>query len=292
MENVHKTLNGYQLDFELKNVPVAFANGLRRIILSDIPTVVVRDVEILNNSSQMIHEMLRHRIEMLPINVKPEEAAVIRDTRLELRFEGVDKELLITSDDIVVAGPRKDVILKDRDLNTPHLILKLNPNEVVHIRAGLGIETKGATHACVATFKNHIDTEIAKLDRDTFTAEGGDVRVFDNHYIQRSYVKDEILRRAIVILQNKIQEWVKTDILREEAGWYRIESETEGHTIGALAQYMMYEGGLVDFVSYNIPHPLLPKMVLRFNTTLDPSAVIDKFKQQAVALCESILKSL
>lgn len=313
MENVHKTLNGYQLDFELKNVPVAFANGLRRIILSDIPTVVVRDVEILNNSSQMIHEMLRHRIEMLPINVKPEEAAVIRDTRLELRFEGVDKELLITSDDIVVAGPRKDVILKDRDLNTPHLILKLNPNEVVHIRAGLGIETKGATHACVATFKNHIDTEIAKLDRDTFTAEGGDVRVFDNHYIQRSYVKDEkgrpihfdfkiesigvlkadeILRRAVVILQNKIQEWVKTDILREEAGWYRIESETEGHTIGALAQYMMYEGGLVDFVSYNIPHPLLPKMVLRFNTTLDPSAVIDKFKQQAVALCESILKSL
>jgi DNA-directed RNA polymerase alpha subunit len=314
MENVRKTLNGYQLDFELKNVPVAFVNAIRRIILSDIPTVVVRDVEILDNTSQMIHEMLRHRIEMLPINVKPEEAAVIRDTRLELRYMGVDKPLLVTSDDIVVAGPRKDVILKDRDLGTPHLVMKLNPNESVHIKAGLGIETKGASPVCIATFKNHIDLEIAKLDKDTFTAEGGDAQVFDNHYIQRSYVRDEkgrpihfdfkiesigvlpaddILRRAVTILQNKIVGWVEnTKVLREEAGWYRMETETEGHTIGALAQAMMYDGGLVDFVSYNIPHPLLPKMVVRFNSSLDPNSVVDKFKQQAVALCESILKSL
>jgi DNA-directed RNA polymerase alpha subunit len=313
MENKHETLSGNRLDCELVNVPVAFVNGLRRIMLSEIPTVVVRDVQILDNTSHVIHEMLRHRIEMLPINVRPDEAGILRDTTLELRFLGSDQPKLVTADDIVVAGPRKDVILKDRDLGTPHLIMNIKAGESVHIRATIGVAQKGASQVCVSTFKNHIDEDMRKLNRDTYILEGGDVRVFDNHYYQRSYVRDEkgrpvhfdvavesigvlpakeILRQALVILRDKVTEWVKNDILREDGGWFRVETEHEGHTIGALAQAMMYDAGLVEFVSYEIPHPLLPKMVVRFQTKLDPSAVIERFKTEAVALCESILKSV
>ena len=86
MERSSISLNGNRLDVEFKNVPVAFVNGLRRILLSEIPAVVINNVQILDNSTKMIHEMLRHRVEMIPVNVKPEEAAIIRDTKIELRF--------------------------------------------------------------------------------------------------------------------------------------------------------------------------------------------------------------
>ena len=58
---------GYEYHCEFKHAPVSFVNSIRRILLSDIPTVVVRDVEILENTSQIPHEMLKHRVEMLPV---------------------------------------------------------------------------------------------------------------------------------------------------------------------------------------------------------------------------------
>jgi DNA-directed RNA polymerase subunit L len=70
-----------------------------------------------------------------------------------------------------------------------------------------------------------------------------------------------------------------------------IETEEEGHTIGALAQILIYNQK-VNYVSYRIVHPLLPKMIVRFSSKIAPEKVIEKFKTEAVALCESILKSV
>ena len=327
MESFNLSLNGYRLDAEFKNVPIAFVNGLRRILLSEIPTVVVRDVQILDNSTKMIHEMLKHRVEMLPINVRPEDTAVIRDTKIELRFlppatpdltrkAAVD----ITSDDFVVDGPRKNVILKDRDLDEPLFFMTLQPNESIHVKASLAVEMKGASQVCVSTFKNHIDPDLAALDKDSYVAEAGDdeveratrAKIFDNFEIQRSYARDDegrpywfdfavesigvtpakdLLKQAALVFKKKIEDWCNNPIQREEGDWYTIETEEEGHTIGALAQILIYNQK-VNFVSYRIVHPLLPKMIVRFNSKLAPEKVIEKFKQEAVALCESILKSV
>jgi DNA-directed RNA polymerase subunit L len=325
MEHSSISLKGNRLDVEFKHVPVAFVNGLRRILLSEIPTVVIKDVQILDNSTKMIHEMLRHRVEMLPVNVQPEEAAVIRDTRLELRFlPGATPDLIrkgpveVTTDDFVVDGPRKNVILKDRDLDTPLFFMNLQPTESIHVKASLVVETKGASQVCVATFKNHVDTERSKLDKDTYVAPAGDddvrraelAKIFDNFDYQRSYAVDdkgrpywfdfavesigvipakELLQRAAKVFKKKIEDWCNNPILREEGGWYTIETEEEGHTIGALAQALIYEQK-VNYVSYRIVHPLLPKMIVRFNTKTEPEKVIEKFKSEALALCESILK--
>ena len=327
MESFTLSKNGYRLDTEFKNVPVAFVNGLRRILLSEVPTVVIRDVQILDNSTKMIHEMLKHRVEMLPINVKPEEAAVIRDTKIELRYlppatpdltrkTAVD----ITSDDFTIDGPRPGIILKDRDLDEPLYFMRLQPSESIHVKASLAVETKGTSQVCVATFKNHIDEEIAKLDKDTYVASAGDddneramlAKVFDNYEIQRSYARDDegrpywfdfalesigitpakdLLKQAATIFKKKIETWCENPIQREEGDWYSIETEEEGHTIGALAQILIYNQK-VNYVSYRIVHPLLPKMIVRFSSKIAPEKVIEKFKTEAVALCESILKSL
>lgn len=315
MENIKISQNGYRLDAEIKDVPVAVVNGLRRILLSEIPTVAVRDVQILENNTHMVHEMLRHRVEMLPINVKDTETDVIRDTKIELRMMASDKERIVTTDDFVVTGPRREVFLKDRELGTPVLFMYLKPGESIHIKASLGLLTHHVSQVCVSTYKFHIDPVIAQRDKDTWVAENNDPSVFDTFQIQRSYsihpetrrpnhfdlsvesigvvpAKD-LLRQAVKILQSKAEEWSKTPVLREEPGWFRVESETEGHTIGNLAQQMMYDGGLVDFVSYRIPHPLLPKMVVRFQTkTVEPDAVLARFKSEVDSLCKRILESL
>jgi DNA-directed RNA polymerase subunit L len=327
MESFTLSNNGYRLETEFKNVPVAFVNGLRRILLSEIPTVVVRDVQILDNSTKMIHEMLKHRVEMLPINVRPEETAVIRDTKIELRYlppatpDLTRKEAVeITTDDFSIDGPRPSIILKDRDLDKPLYFMRLQPTESIHVKASLAVEMKGTSQVCVATFKNHIDPELAKLDKDSYVASAGDddneramlAKVFDNYEIQRSYARDDegrpywfdfvvesigvtpakdLLKQAAMIFKKKIETWCENPIQREEGDWYSIETEEEGHTIGALAQILIYNQK-VNYVSYRIVHPLLPKMIVRFSSKIAPEKVIEKFKTEAVALCESILKSV
>lgn len=316
LTNVRYSLNGYRLTCEFVKVPVPFVNALRRILLAEIPTVVIRDVVIRENTSQMIHEMLKHRVEMLPIAVAGSEGDVIRDTKLTLRYMASPETREITSDDFVVAGPRSNVILRDRDLGTPLYFLTLKPNEALHIECGLGLAMTGASQVCVSTFRNHIDEERAKLDRDSFllSRSGEDVRIFDNHLVQRSYARDEqdrpnhfdftvesigvqsakdLFHAAAAVLKKKVTEFVKLPVSKDDSGAYVVETTTEGHTLGALAQAILYDApGLVDFVSYRIDHPLTAKLILQFRTKGKPEAVLERFRVEAEALCETVLQSV
>jgi DNA-directed RNA polymerase subunit L len=316
LTNVRYSLNGYRLTCEFVKVPVPFVNALRRILLAEIPTVVIRDVVIRENTSKMIHEMLKHRVEMLPIAVAGSEGDVIRDTKLTLRYMASPETREITSDDFVVAGPRSNVILRDRDLGTPLYFLTLKPNEALHIECGLGLAMTGASQVCVSTFRNHIDEERAKLDRDSFllSRSGEDVRIFDNHLVQRSYARDEqdrpnhfdftvesigvqsakdLFHAAATVLKKKVAEFVKLPVSKDDSGAYVVETTTEGHTLGALAQAILYDApGLVDFVSYRIDHPLTAKLILQFRTKGKPEAVLERFRAEAEALCETVLQSV
>jgi DNA-directed RNA polymerase subunit L len=323
MENIRTSLDGFRLDGELKNVPVAFVNALRRILLAEIPVVVISNVRILDNTTTMTHEMLKHRMEMLPVNVRPEEAGVIRDTKITLRFLPSPDPREVTTADFAIAGPAPNVLLPDRDLDTPLFFLALKPNESVHVEATLAIAPTGMSHVCVSTFKNHIDPDIAKIDRDTMIAQAGDdpvaqreaARLFDAFHIQRSFSRDkdtgrpnwfdfsvesigviqakDLVKRACEVLKAKIEEWMKSPIQREADGFYRMETDGETFTLGQLIQEVIYLGGLADFVSRDIGHPLTPKLVIRFRTrTVQPEAVVERAKTEALALCENVLKSV
>lgn len=52
---------------KLKGIPLQYANALRRICLSGIPTFAVDDVVIIENSSVLADEGVAHRLAMLPI---------------------------------------------------------------------------------------------------------------------------------------------------------------------------------------------------------------------------------
>ena len=317
LENVKTSAGGFELSFELKNVPVSFANAIRRITISGIPTVVIQDVSILENTSQMPHEMLKHRVEMLPINVTPDDASTIRDAKIELRIPASKDPKIVTTDDFTIESGREKILMRDRDLNTPFLFLKLKAGETIHIRGRLGINTDSASQVCTSTMSYHVDKDAALEARKKFIEEGNDPRHFDNFLYQRYYSKTaagrpnwfdmsiesvgvltsvNILKMAMVILRKRLNDYMKDaieNIKREsDEGSYSISLEQGGHTLGYLLQEVIYSDENVNFVSYDIPHPLKNTMIIRFNTKKAPESILRLAKETIEEYCSVVEKGL
>ena len=52
---------------KLKNIPLQYANALRRVCLSGVPVFAIDDVVIIENSSVLADEGVAHRLAMLPL---------------------------------------------------------------------------------------------------------------------------------------------------------------------------------------------------------------------------------
>ena len=214
-------------------------------------------------------------------------------------------------DDFTVFGPRKDVLLKDRDLDTAGFFLRLAPGQTLQIKATLGLGS--GSQVCVSTFRNHCEPETLRVQRGLWIDNGKDPREFDSFYFQKFYERDEqdrpywfdltiesvgvlpakdILTRSIEILKGKLLEFLKAPVQREEPGWYRIDAEGETFTLGHLVQELLYRDKNVEFVSRDIGHPLVPKLAVRFSTKQQPEKILETFKREALELCENVLRSV
>jgi DNA-directed RNA polymerase subunit L len=317
IENIKNDNRGFEFSCELRNVPVSFVNAIRRTVLSSIPTVVIRDIKILENTTQIPHEMLKHRMEMLPVNVSPDDSATIRDSKIELRILQNDADRIVTTDDFVVESGREKILMRDRDMDTPILFVKLRAGEKIHIKASLSTENTNVSQVCNATTGWKIDKDLAEKMKKTYVEDGGDARAFDNFYIQKAFHRDgsgrpnwfdltvesigvlksrDIMKIAMTILRNKLTEYMteaSQNIRREQDdGSYSITLEQGGHTLGALLQEVIYSDKNVKFVSYDVPHPLRNTMVLRFNTSKTPESVLRMAKdtiEEYYSLVEKVL---
>jgi len=303
------------INTELRNFPLTFVNGMRRTLLSDLPTVVVRDIQILDNTTQMPHEMLRHRLELLPINVLHTDSSIIRECVIELRLLPQPEDTVVTTDDFVIESGREGVLMRDRDLDTPLLFLRVRKGESVHVKAKLSVE-KGS-QVCTASMSFHVDPARAKIAKEKYVEEGGDPRVFDSFYIQKSYSIDDVGRpnwinlnvESVGVLPPKdlmmlavsefrkgVDSWLTNaleNITREkEANVYHVKMDQGGHTVGALLQEIMYHSKDVSFVSYDIPHAMKPTMVLRFVTEKNPDVLLKETQTTFHEYCAIVEKGL
>ncbi|CCW67473.1 unnamed protein product [Phytomonas sp. Hart1] len=58
---------GETLEFHLNEVDNSFANGLRRVMLAEIPVLGIEEVTILKNTSILPDEMIAHRLGLIPL---------------------------------------------------------------------------------------------------------------------------------------------------------------------------------------------------------------------------------
>jgi DNA-directed RNA polymerase subunit D len=61
-----------RLEFLLEEASPAFANALRRIMVSEVPTMAVESVEFHENSSALYDEIIAHRLAMMPLRFDPD----------------------------------------------------------------------------------------------------------------------------------------------------------------------------------------------------------------------------
>src|SRR3989344_1160689 len=67
LEKIKEERKKNKLTFLLKGSTDVFANAIRRLILEEVPTLAVEDVEIKDNSSALYDEMLALRLGLIPI---------------------------------------------------------------------------------------------------------------------------------------------------------------------------------------------------------------------------------
>jgi len=101
---------------------------------------------------------------------------------------------------------------------------------------------------------------------------------------------------ANVYLRKTIDEWVAEgleNISREsEKNVYSVNLKRGDHTEGALLQEMIYHGGKTGFVSYDILHPLLKDLSLKWISESAPEEVLKEVQKKIHEYSDIVEKAL
>lgn len=60
-----------EIEFDLIGIQPAFANAFRRLMLSEVPSMAIEKVLIMNNTSLLQDEVLAHRLGLIPLKADP-----------------------------------------------------------------------------------------------------------------------------------------------------------------------------------------------------------------------------
>jgi DNA-directed RNA polymerase subunit L len=223
--NTQGKVNGV-FKFTMTNTNVSIANALRRTILSDIPTVIIKDFNIINNNTQFNNQILEQRLSMIPLKIDPDEpdmANQIKNLQLiiEENNDGAELKYITTADFMLfektsekyIASSTLQNIFQSNKITKEHILFcrlkpKLSneiPGENIHIKANLGIGTaaeKGCYNVvstCAYGFtpdKSAIHNERQKYE-DGLTEKGvieKDIEDYltnwDNHNYKRYYLEN------------------------------------------------------------------------------------------------------
>ncbi|MFB6205739.1 MAG: DNA-directed RNA polymerase subunit D [Haloglomus sp.] len=102
--------------FVVRNITPAFANGIRRAIIADVPTLSIDTVRVIENSSVMFDEQISLRLGLVPLTT-PDDYEAGDTATLALDVEGPDTAY---SGDLVSADDR----VQPADENIPIIDLK------------------------------------------------------------------------------------------------------------------------------------------------------------------------
>jgi DNA-directed RNA polymerase subunit D len=135
------------------NIPRQYVNSLRRLAISEVPTLAIDDVVILENSSVMHDEAVAHRLGLIPLRTEPGRFVMPHEcdckstlgcskcrVLLALESEANEKTLVVTSGELV----SEDELVKPVSKDIPIVVLAPNQKLKFEAYARLG---RGKDHA-------------------------------------------------------------------------------------------------------------------------------------------------
>ncbi|MFC7133783.1 MULTISPECIES: DNA-directed RNA polymerase subunit D [Salinibaculum] len=123
--------------FVVRPITPAFANGIRRAMIADIPTFSIDTVRFIENSSVMFDEQIGLRLGLIPLTTPPGEFEEGEEVTLSLDVQGPDTAY---SGDIVSS----DSMVQPADDNIP--IIDLKEGQRLEFEADAVLD-KGRNHA-------------------------------------------------------------------------------------------------------------------------------------------------
>lgn len=112
------------LYFTISNINVSFANAIRRVILSDIPTVVIRtfpyeknDATFEINTTNFNNEIIKQRLSCIPIHITDLDTQ-LNDYVIEVDVKNTTDQLIyVTTADFKIKNVKTDKYLTDETVN-------------------------------------------------------------------------------------------------------------------------------------------------------------------------------
>lgn len=188
------------LTFEVFNVELTILNALRRIMISEIPTLAFKtefgkesDIKIIGNTSGLHNEFLAHRISLIPIHYSQDINEILKYNKdkylYSIKIQNTTNKIInITTEHIQVEDTESGRTLSQSDkqklfppdeITKDYILLnKLKPNNTdnqkgelldITMKADIGIGKEHARYSptCVSIFTNKqdpkkVETELTK----------------------------------------------------------------------------------------------------------------------------------
>jgi len=168
--------------FVARPITPAFANGIRRAMIADVPTLSIDTVRVIENSSVMFDEQIGLRLGLVPLSTPPGEFEIGDEVTLSLDVEGPETAY---SGDLVSS----DEMVQPADQNIPIIDLKEGQRLEVEADAVLDVGREHAKHqGGVAVGYRHLQT--VEVDGDT--SEFGD----EETQILRGVIEEQAAEHA------------------------------------------------------------------------------------------------
>jgi DNA-directed RNA polymerase alpha subunit len=142
------------MDFTIKNKTPAFVNGLRRAIISKVPTFAVEDVNVFVNDTDIIDEIIVERISLVPltIDINTVRTSNYRSSCANCQGQGCSKcEVRLGIDIINDTSEEMAVYASDIDIyngidgcEIPFISEENETIPIVHLEPGQALKLKAA----------------------------------------------------------------------------------------------------------------------------------------------------
>jgi len=283
------------LKFDIKDVNLSIANGIRRIMMSEVPSfsIDIDKINIQNNTSIFHNEYVKERLALVPIKYYNEisttdsnkynfiEVIKMNNIKCSINIENNTENIIeVTTENITIKlrtifGDEDEYLnIKEKLFQKPHiLLLQLKPKEkfecTMEISEGIAgkyslnknLKTNNASWQTCTNVGFYHDINFYSYDLET-------CGVYNNKTILYMAVETLIkkLNNFIKNIQNKSDD-TRIKTVPNVKNMYNIIINKENHTLGNILVELLYKNENVEFCSYKQPHPLEDIIILQIKTS-------------------------